>query len=70
MRYDNKFFSNETQAKAFKKQHGGVLLHVTPRSRAETKLNFQAEMAVAYDARGEIVDPEKTPWCVAWNNYD
>lgn len=65
--YNNRFFATEQEAKAFKKQHGGVLIHVTPRSRLETRRNFSAEMAVAYDARGEVVDKEKTPYCVAWN---
>ena len=50
--YNNKFFKTEQEAKAFQKQHGGALLHVTPRSRLETRRNFAAEMAVAYDARG------------------
>jgi len=69
MRYNNKFFETKEEAKAFQKQHGGVFYAITPRSRTETKLNFQAEMAVAYDARGERVDPEKTPFCVAWNEH-
>ena len=67
MRYNNRFFATEQDAKAFKKQHGGVLIHITPRSRMETRRNFAAEMAVAYDARGEVVDKDKTPYCVAWN---
>ena len=36
--YNNKFFATEEAAKAFRKQHGGVLLHVTPRSRDQEKL--------------------------------
>lgn len=64
--YNNRFFTTEAEAKAFRKQHGGALLHVTPRSHRETKRDFAAEMAVAYDARGEVVDPQVTPWCVAW----
>ena len=67
MRYNNKFFSTQEEAKAFQKQHGGVLLHVTPRSHFNTRRYFAAEMAVAYNARGEVVDKEKTPYCVAWN---
>lgn len=67
MRYNNRFFKTEEEAKAFKKEHGGVLLRMTPRSRRETQLNFLAEMAVAYDARGEVVNQFETPYCVAWN---
>lgn len=67
MRYNNKFFQTEAEAKAFRKEHGGVLLHCTPRSHSSTKMEFHAEMMVAMDARGEQVDPEKTPYCVAWN---
>ena len=68
MRYNNKFFSTEAEAKAFRKQKGyGALMHLTPRSRKETRRDFYAEVAVAWDARREEVDPEKTPWCVAWN---
>ena len=65
--YNNRFFATEQEAKTFKKQHGGALLHITPRSRLETRRNFAAEMAIALDARGEIVDKDKTPYCVAWN---
>lgn len=65
--YNNKFFETEAEAKAFRRDHGGVLLHMTPRSKRETKLDFMAEVAVAMDARGERIDPEKTPYCVAWN---
>lgn len=67
MMYNNKFFETERDAKAFQKNHGGQLLHITPRSRTETRMSFSAEMAVAYDARGEVVDWHKTPYCVAWN---
>ena len=70
MRYNNRFFSTEAEAKAFRKQHGGALLHMTARSKSETKRNFYAEMAVAWDARREEIDPEKTPWCVAWNEFN
>ena len=70
MRYNNKFFTTKEEAKAFQKQHGGVFYAITPRSRTETKRNFAAEMAVALDARREAVDPEKTPYCVAWNEHD
>ena len=70
VRYNNKFFATEEEAKSFRKQRkSGVLLHLTPRSRTETMRNFYAEMSVAWDARREEVDPEKTPWCVAWNEY-
>lgn len=64
--YNNKFFKTEAEAKEFRKEHGGALLHMTKRSHKETKRNFAAEMSVAYDARSEVVNPEETPWCVAW----
>lgn len=68
MRYNNKFFKSETEAKAFKKQRGGgVLLHWNPKGRKENKLSFLAECAVALDARMEPINPDETPWCVAWN---
>ena len=70
MRYNNRFFTTEAEAKAFRKAHGGHLLHLTPRSRRETRLDFLAEIAVARDARGETVDPARTPFCVAWNERD
>ena len=69
MRYNNRFFKTEEEAKAFKKEHGGHMIHVTPRSRLETRRDFAAEMAVAYDARGEVVDKLETPYCVAWNEH-
>lgn len=65
--YNNRFFKTEAEAKAFRKAHGGTLLHITPRSKRETRLDFMAEMAVAQGARGERIDPEETPYCVAWN---
>lgn len=67
MRYNNRFFKTEQEAKAFQKEHGGHMLHITPRSHRETRQAFAAEMAVAYDARGVVVDKDKTPYCVAWN---
>ena len=68
MRYNNKFFTTKEEAKAFQKQHGGVFYSCVPRSKH--KIDFAAEMAVAWDARREAVDPEKTPYCVAWNEHD
>lgn len=65
--FNNKFFATKDEAMEFKKEHGGVLIELKPRSSKETRLNFMAEMAVATDARGEQVDPAKTPFCVAWN---
>ena len=65
--YNNRFFKTEQEAKAFRKEHGGRMIHITPRSRIDTRMDFAAEMAVAYDARGEIVDKDATPFCVAWN---
>ena len=67
MRYCNKFFETETEAKAFQKSHGGQLIAIKPKSRKETRAAFAAEMMVAYDARGEVVDKDVTPFCVAWN---
>ena len=67
MRFNNKFFATEAEAKAFQKAHGGQLIALKQRSRKETRANFAAEMMVAYDARGEVVDKDKTPFCVAWN---
>lgn len=66
--YNNRFFETEAEAKAFRKEHGyGALLHITPRSSLDKRLDFFAEIAVARDGRGEVIDWEKTPWCVAWN---
>ena len=67
MRFNNKFFATEEEAKVFQKAHGGQLIALKKRSRKETRANFAAEMMVAYDARGEVVDKDKTPFCVAWN---
>ena len=68
MRYNNKFFKTEEEAKAFREEHKyGELLHFNPRSRYKTRRH--AEMAVAWDARREEIDPEVTPWCVAWNEF-
>lgn len=65
--YNNKFFKTEAEAKEFKRDHGGMILHVTPHSKQSTKRDFAAECAVAWDARRETVNPTETPWCVAWN---
>ena len=65
--YNNKFFSARDDALAFKKEHGGVLIELTPRGPKATRARFMAEIAVAMDARGERVNPAKTPFCVAWN---
>lgn len=67
-RFNNKFFPTRDEAFAFRKEHGGVVYSNTPRSK--TKGSFQAEVVVAYDARREIVDVKKTPWCVAWNETE
>ena len=67
MMYNNKFFSTEQDAKAFQKSHGGQLIALRPKSRKETRAAFAAECMVAYDARGEIVNKDETPFCVAWN---
>lgn len=68
MTYNNKFFHTREEAKAFQKDHGGVIYSHTPHSR--TKRDFRAEMTVAFDARHEIVDINKTPWVVAWNEIN
>ena len=64
--YCNKFFSKESDAKEFKKIHGGVLIKF-PKRRCESLYDFRAEMQVAFDSRGEIVNPAATPYCVSWN---
>ena len=63
--YNNKFFKTREEAKVFQKEHGGAIYSCTPHSK--TKRDYNAEMTVAFDARREIVDMNKTPWCVAWN---
>lgn len=63
--YNNKFFKTREEAVAFQRQHGGALYSNTPKSR--TKKDYRAEMAVAFDARMELVNPNETPYCVAWN---
>lgn len=68
MRYNNKFFGTREEAKAFQKEHGGAMYSYTPHSK--TKADFRVEMAVAWDARMESVNEEKTPYCVAWNERD
>ena len=65
MRYNNQFFRTREEAKEFQATHGGALYSHTPRSR--TKREFRAEMSVAFDARGEVININETPWCVAWN---
>lgn len=65
--FNNKFFTTQKEAMEFKKKHGGVLIELKPTSHQATRQRFMAEMAVAMDARGERVDPAKTPFCVAWN---
>lgn len=63
--YNNKFFATRAEATAFQKEHGGAIYSVTPKSK--TKRKFCAEMVVAFEARSEVVNPNETPWCVAWN---
>ena len=63
--FNNKFFKTREEAKTFQKEHGGAIYSATPKSK--TKRNFCTEMAVAFDARQELVNPNETPWCVAWN---
>lgn len=68
MRYNNKFFHTREEAKAFQKEHGGAIYSYTPHSK--TRADFRVEMAIAYDARMEVVNTSQTPWCVAWNESD
>lgn len=63
--YNNKFFRTREEAKAFQKEHGGAMYSATPKSK--TKRYFLDEMRVAFDARLECVNPNETPYCVAWN---
>lgn len=63
--YNNKFFATREEAKAFQKEHGGVIYSATPKSK--TKRDFRTEMCIAFDARMEVVNPNETPYCVAWN---
>lgn len=63
--YNNKFFKTREEAKAFQKEHGGAIYSDTPKSK--TKRGFRTEMTVAFDGRMEVVNPNETPWCVAWN---
>ena len=63
--YMNKFFKTQKEAKAFQKEHGGALYSCTPKSK--TKRAFRTEMAIAFDARLEVVNICETPYCVAWN---
>jgi len=63
--YHNKFFKTLEDARAFQRIHGGALYSNVPHSR--TKQDYKAEMAVALDARQEVVNPEDTPFVVAWN---
>lgn len=67
VRYNNRFFGTREDAMAFKRRHGGVLITWNPKGHKEGKINFLAEAAVALDARGEVIDPDQTPFCVAWN---
>lgn len=66
--YNNRFFKTKEEAKASQKEHGGVLYSNTPKSK--TKKNFRVEMAVAFEARMEVVDGNVTPYCVAWNSRE
>ena len=68
MRYHNKFFATRAEAAAFQREHGGAIYSDTPRSR--TKREFHIEIAIAFDARREIISASATPWCVAWNEYE
>jgi len=62
--FNNRFFPSKEAAKAFKKQNKrGKLITYTEKSRP----SFEAEMMVAAQRRGEVVFPDETPYCVAWN---
>lgn len=53
--YYNRFFKTLEEAKAFQRIHGGALYSNAPHSR--TKQDYKAEMAVALDARQEVIRP-------------
>ena len=63
VRYCNKFFKTEEQAKAFQKERGyGVLYKNTPHSRTKKQYETEADMmGVSQKER------EKHPFVVAWN---
>lgn len=63
--YCNKFFRTREEAKAFQHEHGGAIYSCTKNSK--TKRRYNIEIGLAFDARREIVDMNKLPWCVAWN---
>jgi hypothetical protein len=65
--FNNRFFYTKEAAKAFQKQNKrGKLITYSPRG----KESFMAEMMVAAQRRGEVVFPEETPYCVAWNEVN
>ena len=63
IRYCNKFFKTEEQAKAFKKERGyGVLYKNTPHSRTKKEYEAEADMM-----RVSQKEREKHPFVVAWD---
>ena len=69
MVYNNRFFKTLDEAKVFQKEHGGRLIE-WPKRRCKRMHEFEVEMAVAWDARMEIVDPTVLSFCVAWNEKE
>lgn len=68
--FNNKFFSTKEAAKAFQKQNKrGKLLVYNPLDK-KSRPAFEAELIVAAQRRGEVVFPEETPYCVAWNEVN
>lgn len=65
--FNNKFFDTKEAAKAFQKQNKRGKLLVYKKSRPGC---FEAEIMVAAQRRGEVVFPEETPYCVAWNEVN
>ena len=66
MVYNNKFFETKEEAQKFKKEKGYGIIY-SGAKHSKTKHQFTIETLIAFDARGEVIDPKKTPWCVAWN---
>lgn len=66
MVYNNKFFTTKEEAQKFRREKGYGAIYSGAKN-SKTRHQFTIETLIAFDARGEIIDPKKTPWCVAWN---
>lgn len=63
--YCSKFFETKEDARDFQKAHGyGALYSNVPRSK--TKDDYATELQIARYC-GRSIDPEVTPYCIAWN---